>query len=76
MVIKVADGWPYIVANTDLNGLWQINSDTTQMGQVNIKTGTQSTFDFMFVKTGTDELYQLSNVMFSVYGIKRPRASA
>jgi len=69
LVIKVAEGSPYIVANTDLNGLWPINSDTSQMGQVNIKTGTQSTFDFMFVKTGTDEPYQLSNVLFSVYDL-------
>jgi hypothetical protein len=69
LVIKVAEGSEYIVANTDLNGLWPIVSDTSQMGQVNIKTGTQSTFDFMFVKTGTDELYELSNVMFSVYDL-------
>jgi len=69
LVIKVANGSQYIVANTALNGLWPINSNTTQMGQVNIKTGTQSTFDFMFVKTGTDELYELSNVMFSVYNL-------
>merc|ERR1712195_327813 len=26
-------------------------------------TGTQSTFDFMFVKTGTDELYELSTAV-------------
>jgi len=70
LVVKVAEGSKYTVANTDLNGLWPTSpSKTSQMGQINVKIGTQSTFDFMFVKTGTNDVYDLSNVMFSVYDL-------
>jgi len=70
LVVKVADGSPYTVANTDSNGLSPASpAKHAQMGEINIKIGTQTTFDFMFVKSGTNEPYDLSNVMFSVYDL-------
>jgi len=73
LVVKVAEGSTYLVANTSLNGLWPTlpdgPKDHTQMGQMNVKCGTSTTFDFMFVASGTNDLYNLSNVMFSVYDL-------
>lgn len=73
LVVKVAEGSTYKVANTTLNGLWPTlpagQPDHTQMGQLNVKCGTETTFDFEFVKSGTNEPYNLSNVLFTVYDL-------
>merc|ERR1711865_1340413 len=73
LVVKVANGSAYHPANTTLNGLWPKlpdgRPDHTQMGQLNVGCGTETTFDVMFVASGTDTAYALSNVMFSVYDL-------
>jgi hypothetical protein len=73
LLVKVAHGSAYAPANTSLNGLWPKlpdgRPDHTQMGQLNIGCGTETTFDFMFVESGTNKTYNLSNVMFSVYDL-------
>jgi len=71
LVIKVAEGSKYHAFNTARNGLWPEvpEGDDTQMGQINIDSGSESTFDFMFVESGTDIPYALPDVLFSVYDI-------
>jgi len=74
LVVKVAEGSAYSAYNTDRNGFWPevptgANQENTQMGQININSGSNSTFDFIFVKAGTDTPYSLSNVLFSVYDL-------
>jgi len=59
----------YEVANTAYNGMWPTTSETTQMGQFNVKCGTETTFDFVFVESGTNTSYELSNILFSVYDL-------
>jgi len=59
----------YEVANTAYNGMWPTTSDHTQMGQFNVKCGTETTFDFIFVESGTDTPFGLSNILFSVYDL-------
>ena len=69
LVIKVANGSTYDPADTSKNGLNPEPSDHDQMGQINIKSGTETTFDLIFVASGTNVPYDLSNVLFSVYDI-------
>jgi hypothetical protein len=75
LVIKVADGSTYDPANTALNGLWPTPTpDHTQMAQVNVRCGTETTFEFSFVQTGTDTPAALSNTFFSVYDLDQPKS--
>lgn len=75
-MIKVADGSTYDPANTALNGLWpQPTPDHSQMAQVNVRCGTETTFEFSFVESGTDTLAALSNTFFSVYDLDQPKPS-
>lgn len=67
LVIKVAEGSTYSPYNTARNGLNPEPSDHPQMGQININSGSETTFDLMFVASGTDDPVDLSNVLFSVY---------
>jgi hypothetical protein len=68
--VTVAEGSTYEVANTAYNGLWPSEDPGhQQMAQVNVKDGTQTTFDFTFVESGTDTPHVLSNVFFSVYDL-------
>merc|ERR1712166_531957 len=74
LVVKVAEGTAYSPYNTARNGFWPAvptgpNQTNTQMGQININSGSNSTFDFIFVKAGTDTPFPLSNVLFSVYDL-------
>jgi len=59
----------YKVANTAYNGMWPTKSDTTQMGQFNVECGTETTFDFIFMESGTNNPYDLTNIFFSVYDL-------
>jgi len=76
LVIKVADGSTYSPENTANNGLNppEPSPDHDQMGQINIASGTNTTFDIMFVASGTNNLYNLSNVLFSVYDLDENKA--
>jgi len=74
LVIKVAEGHQYEPANTTLNGLWPGGIVShQQMGQINVHCGTETTFDFMFVDSGTDTPYTLPNVLFSVYDLDQSK---
>jgi len=74
LVIKVADGSSYDPANTALNGLWpQPTPDHQQMAQLNVRCGSETTFEFSFVNSGTDTLAALSNTFFSVYDFDQPK---
>jgi hypothetical protein len=60
----------YHVESTSFNGLWPtIDPGHQQMGQINVKSGTQTTFDFTFVETGTNTPYYLSNAFLSIYDL-------
>jgi len=74
LVVKVAAGAEYSPFKVERNGLWPYTDGTsntvqTQMGQININSGSNCTFDFVFVESGTDTPYSLSNVLFSVYDL-------
>jgi len=70
LVVTVAEGSTYEVESTSKNGLWPtIDPGHQQMGQINIKCGTQTTFDFAFVETGTHTPYYLSNAFLSIYDL-------
>jgi len=74
LVVKVAEGSAYHAFNTARNGLWPevpsgVDEQDTQMGQINIDSGTESTFDFMFVESGSYIPYALTDVLFSVYDL-------
>ena len=70
LVIKVAEGSTYTPMNTANNVLNPVTPvGSNQMGQINIGPGTVSTFDFIFVNSGTDTPIPLSNLLFSVYDL-------
>jgi len=70
LVVTVAEGSTYEVQSTTLNGLWPASDPGhQQMGQINIKCGTQTTFNFTFVETGTHTPYYLSNAFLSIYDL-------
>jgi len=46
-----------------------LTPDHTQMGQLNARCNTETTFDFEFVDSTTSQPYNLSYVLFSVYDL-------